>query len=100
MMLSRLRLVAASAILAVQLGGAVAADTIKLAVLGPMSGPFALQGEERLKVFQASADIVKAGQPGVKYDEEKSGYGWKTEAFIDAKDTVPPVRCQMERPSM
>ena len=34
---------AASAILAVQLGGAVAADTIKLAVLGPMSGPFALQ---------------------------------------------------------
>ncbi len=51
---------AASAILAAQLGGAVAADTIKLAVLGPMSGPFALQGEERLKIFQASADIVNA----------------------------------------
>ena len=44
--------------------------------------------------------LVKAGQPGVKYDEEKTGYGWKTEAFIDAKDTVPPVRCQMERPRM
>ncbi len=42
--------------------------------------------------------LVKAGQPGVKYDEEKTGYGWKTEAFIDSKDTVPPVRCQMERP--
>ncbi len=44
--------------------------------------------------------LVKAGQPGVKYDEEKTGYGWKTEAFIDAKDTVPPVRCQMDRPPM
>ena len=53
------RLVAA-AILAVYLGGAIAADTVKLAVLGPMSGPFALQGEERLKIFQASADIVNA----------------------------------------
>ena len=42
--------------------------------------------------------LVKAGQPGVKYDEEKTGYGWKTEAFIDAKETVPPVRCHMERP--
>ena len=42
--------------------------------------------------------LVKAGQPGVRHDEEKTGYGWKTEAFIDAKDTVPPVRCQMERP--
>ena len=54
-----LRLVAA-ALLAAQLGGAIAADTIRLAVLGPMSGPFALQGEERLKIFQASADIVNA----------------------------------------
>lgn len=27
--------------------------------------------------------LVKAGQPGVTYDEEKTGYGWKTEAFID-----------------
>ena len=54
-----LRLVAA-ALLAAQLGSAIAADTIRLAVLGPMSGPFALQGEERLKIFQASADIVNA----------------------------------------
>ena len=45
-------------------------------------------------------NFVKAGQPGVRYDEEKTGHGWKTEAFIDAKDTVPPIRCQMERPPM
>jgi branched-chain amino acid transport system substrate-binding protein len=50
----------ASAVLALQLGGATAADTIKIAVVGPMSGPFALLGEERLKIFMASADIVNA----------------------------------------
>ena len=59
MTLRLLRLVAAG-FLAAQLGSAIAADTIKLALLGPMSGPFALQGEERLKIFQASADIVNA----------------------------------------
>lgn len=40
----------------------------------------------------------KAGQPGVKYDEEGTGFGWKTEALIEAKDIVPPIKCQMERP--
>ena len=45
-------------------------------------------------------NLVKAGQAGVKYDEEKTGYGWKTETFIAAKDIVPPVKCQMERPPM
>jgi branched-chain amino acid transport system substrate-binding protein len=43
--------------------------------------------------------LAKAGQPPVDYDEESSGYGWKTEAFFEAKDTVPPVKCQMERPA-
>jgi branched-chain amino acid transport system substrate-binding protein len=42
--------------------------------------------------------FVKAGQPGVKHDIEGTGFGWKTEALIEAKDTVPPMRCQMERP--
>ena len=59
-MLARFLRMVVSAVFAVQLGGAIAADTIKLALLGPMSGPFALQGEERLKIFQASADIVNA----------------------------------------
>ena len=43
-------------------------------------------------------NLVKAGQPGVKHDIEGTGLGWKTEAFIDAKDAVPPMKCQMERP--
>src|SRR5258706_8292704 len=56
----RLSRIVAGVFLAVCAGGAIAADTIKLAVLGPISGPFALLGEERLKIFQASADIVNA----------------------------------------
>jgi branched-chain amino acid transport system substrate-binding protein len=45
-------------------------------------------------------NFVKVGQPGVKHDEEGTGYGWKTEALIGAKDTIPPIKCQMERPPM
>ena len=35
----------------------------------------------------------------VKYDEEKTGWGWKTIGKIDAKDTVVPTTCTMDRPS-
>jgi len=44
--------------------------------------------------------LAKIGTPGVKHDAEGTGLGWKVEALIEAKDTVPPVRCQIERPSM
>jgi branched-chain amino acid transport system substrate-binding protein len=42
--------------------------------------------------------FIKKGQPGVKYDTENTGFGWKTEMLVTAKDNVPPVRCQMARP--
>jgi branched-chain amino acid transport system substrate-binding protein len=35
----------------------------------------------------------------VKYDEEKTGWGWKTIGKVDAKDTVVPTTCKMDRPS-
>lgn len=43
--------------------------------------------------------FVKAGQPGVKFDTEGTGYGWKTEMTVAARDNVPPVKCRMERPA-
>jgi branched-chain amino acid transport system substrate-binding protein len=43
--------------------------------------------------------FTKAGQAGVKFDEEGTGYGWKTEVLIEAKDIIPPMKCQMERPA-
>jgi Sensors of blue-light using FAD len=43
-----------------------------------------IEGEEPRRVF------TKSGQIGVKYDEEETGYGGKTESLIEAKDIIPP----------
>jgi len=39
---------------------------------------------------------LKNGEP---FDEEKTGWGWKTVAKIDADQTVVPTTCKMERPN-
>ena len=44
------------------------------------------------------AAFTKAGTAGVKYDEEGTGLGWKTEILIPAEDNIPALRCQMELP--
>jgi len=45
--------------------------------------------------------IVSLGERGAKepFDEEKTGWGWRTIARIDTKDTVLPTTCKMHRPS-
>jgi hypothetical protein len=42
--------------------------------------------------------FAKVGTSGVKYDVEGTGFGWKTEVLSQAVDSVPPVRCTMDRP--
>ena len=44
--------------------------------------------------------IVSIGERGPKepLDEEGTGWGWRTVAKIDAKDTVLPTTCKMTRP--
>ena len=37
--------------------------------------------------------------PGQEFDEANTGWGWRTEATIPAKDTVVPTTCKMVRPS-
>lgn len=44
------------------------------------------------------ASFAKAGLSGVKFEAEDSGYGWKLEAKVDAKDAVPEMKCAMQRP--
>ena len=44
------------------------------------------------------ATFTKAGGKDVKIDAEGTGYGWKTDLRIEAKDTVMPTTCKMERP--
>jgi branched-chain amino acid transport system substrate-binding protein len=93
--------------LAMAIGTANSVDPVKVA--------FALEGMRyagpsgtswmRAEDHQIIAPIyvlrfVKAGQQGVKHDEEGSGYGWKMEALIPAKDAVPPLNCLMVRPPM
>ena len=45
------------------------------------------------------ATFAKAGQSSVKYDAENTGFGWKTDMRVEAKDTVLPTTCKMERPA-
>jgi branched-chain amino acid transport system substrate-binding protein len=42
--------------------------------------------------------LVKANDKDVKFDIMKSGLGFKTDARVDAKDTVLPTTCKMARP--
>jgi branched-chain amino acid transport system substrate-binding protein len=37
--------------------------------------------------------------PGAKFDEEGTGWGWKSIGIIKAKDTLLPTTCNMSRPS-
>ncbi len=40
----------------------------------------------------------RAGGPGVKYDTEDTGLGWKTEGKLDTEDNIHPVTCRVQRP--
>jgi len=42
--------------------------------------------------------LNKAGQPGVKYDVENTGFGWRTEGRFETDETVLPTNCKMDRP--
>jgi branched-chain amino acid transport system substrate-binding protein len=44
------------------------------------------------------ATFTKAGKDGVKHDSDDTGYGWKTDMRIDAKENILPTTCKMERP--
>ena len=42
--------------------------------------------------------FTPVGQPGVKYDAEGTGLGWKTEGIFDATKNPPPLICRIQRP--
>jgi branched-chain amino acid transport system substrate-binding protein len=45
------------------------------------------------------ATWVKADGKDVKYDQEKTGYGWRTDAVLDTSSATQPTTCQMKRPN-
>ncbi|HKH96524.1 MAG TPA: branched-chain amino acid ABC transporter substrate-binding protein [Beijerinckiaceae bacterium] len=38
-------------------------------------------------------------ESGMPFDEENTGWGWKLMGKVDAKDTIVPTTCKMNRPS-
>ncbi|MEW5879636.1 MAG: branched-chain amino acid ABC transporter substrate-binding protein [Pseudomonadota bacterium] len=66
-----LALLAAGSVLAQGKGRTAPEQTVKIAFMDPLSGPFAAVGQAILKHFQYSAEIVNAKQlagPGVKFE--------------------------------
>jgi branched-chain amino acid transport system substrate-binding protein len=45
------------------------------------------------------ATWVKVNGKDVKFDQENTGYGWKTDQKLDAYVATQPTSCQMKRPS-
>ncbi len=41
---------------------------------------------------------VKADGKDIKYDQEGTGYGWRTDTVLDAAAASLPTKCQMKRP--
>jgi branched-chain amino acid transport system substrate-binding protein len=42
--------------------------------------------------------FAKAGTSGVKYDVERTGFGFRSEGRVEGRDTVLPTTCKMQRP--
>ena len=47
-------------------------------------------------MYISSIGPLEAGMP---FDEENTGWGWKLIGKVDAKDTIVPTTCKMNRPS-
>ena len=45
------------------------------------------------------ATWVKTNGKDVKFDQENTGYGWKTEQRIEPYVAAQPTTCNMKRPS-
>jgi branched-chain amino acid transport system substrate-binding protein len=43
-------------------------------------------------------EMDRAGTPGVRFDNEGSGYGFRTLLALPADKTAPPTTCVMKRP--
>lgn len=44
-------------------------------------------------------EMDKAGSPGVRFDNEGSGFGFRTLLKIPSAQTAMPTTCQMKRPA-
>ena len=81
-------------------------DPVKVAFAMEGSKFQTLNGEAEMRAsdHQLQQNVVvatwaKVDGKAVKYDSEKTGYGWRTDAKFDAYVAAQPTSCQMKRPS-
>ena len=72
-------------------------------ITSPYAGLEKNHGVKMVKDSVASIDATKktvllASGKTVKYDQEKTGLGWKTEALLPTYMATQPTSCQMTRP--
>ena len=91
--------------LSTAIGKAESTDPLRVAhaleglhIIGPTGDAWIRPEDHQLIGALHVIAFAKVGEPGVKYDIEGSGYAWRTEAVVEAKDNIPPLRCTMERP--
>ena len=77
---------------------AVATKLEGMTITTPMGGEGFMRKEDHQ--FLQDMYILSFGplDPGAKFEEEGTGWGWKQAAVIKAKDTVLPTPCNMSRP--
>ena len=84
-------------------GAANAQEVIKIGHVGPVSGAQAHYGRDnengaRMAVEELNTQGVKIGGKAVKFDLEKTGWGWKTIEKVEPYVSALPTTCQMKRP--
>ncbi len=77
---------------------AVALALEGLRYTGPTGEAWMRRDDHQIIAPMYAATFTKAGRPGVKNDAEGTGYGWRTDQRIDAKDLALPTTCKMQRP--
>jgi branched-chain amino acid transport system substrate-binding protein len=91
--------------LAQAIDAAQSADAVKVArALHGMryaadTGEVVMRAEDHQLIQpQYIATFTKAGGKDVKYDAEGTGYGWKTDLRLEAREASLPTTCRMEVP--
>lgn len=80
-------------------------DPLKVAVAlegmryaGPTGEVWMRPEDHQLMMPLYQVVFTRAGQPGVKYDAEDTGFGWKTEGRLEVRDLITPPTCKVQRP--
>jgi branched-chain amino acid transport system substrate-binding protein len=81
-------------------------DPVKVAFAMEGMKVKSLNGEDELRKSDHQlqqplwiATWVKVNSKDVKYDQENTGYGWRTDEVVDSYVATQPTSCQMKRPA-